>query len=339
MSPPAFAGIEHGGNHVGQALQGRGDGPQCIGLGHRFRRIQLFRSRGRERVGAGRWWRLSRPVGRFNPSARVPPRQCGLDSRVEARFPAFAPLHPVDLHTSAVSESLVVTTMAVFKHAPMHPSRSVLAADCYQRPPQFLIEHHGGKAPIRAHPAARVPMLVTARSRCRYVTDSLSTGQGGGSGWVTTQYPLLPATCRGFSNSMRRGRRGYKDADASESATARLARPTTTGVAVLQMPRGILWRLQRLDSQPRFLRCGRHEAIQARRGGVDDRCRVWRALRGVGAAVDALGDFDLREARVITGDRRKGLSPRGLFAHVALAGLESEDKAQRRGFIGESVVE
>jgi hypothetical protein len=91
----------------------------------------------------------------------------------------------------------VLTTMAVFEHASMHPRRSVLPADCHQRLPQFLIEHHGGKAAIRAHPAARVPDLATARSRRRYVTDSLSIVQVWGSAWVRMQYPLLPPTCRG----------------------------------------------------------------------------------------------------------------------------------------------
>ena len=96
--------------------------------------------------------------------AGVATRWC-LDSGGQARFLAVVPLHPVSVSTGAVRRCPVVPVMAVLERAALHP-RWVLPTHGGQRIPQFFVEHHGGKAPICVHLGARVPMLVTAGSRC-----------------------------------------------------------------------------------------------------------------------------------------------------------------------------
>jgi hypothetical protein len=190
-----FAGIKRGGNHVGQALQGGGNGPQRTVPGSRLRRVPLLGRRSPRRVEAGRSSLRSRQAGRISWWAGH-----SRQGRVEARSSACVPLHPVVLHAGAANQGSVVTAMAMLKHASVHPRHFVVGTDGNQRPPQLLVEHDGGKAPVRAHPGAQMPALVTAHCRCRWFTDSLSIGSGvTRSAWVRMQYPPTAVICRGFA--------------------------------------------------------------------------------------------------------------------------------------------
>ncbi|MCV6990827.1 hypothetical protein H7I87_12520 [Mycobacterium timonense] len=55
----------------------------------------------------------------------------------------------------------MVATMVMLERASMHPGRWVLPIKCNQRPPQFVVDQNGGKAPIRTHQIAQTPTLVT----------------------------------------------------------------------------------------------------------------------------------------------------------------------------------
>ncbi|WP_236724521.1 hypothetical protein, partial [Mycobacterium avium] len=67
----------------------------------------------------------------------------------------------VDLPAGAVRRRSVVPTVVMLERASMHPGRGVLPVEGDQRPPQFVVDQNGGKAPVRTHQIAQTPTLVT----------------------------------------------------------------------------------------------------------------------------------------------------------------------------------
>lgn len=118
-------------------------------------------------------------IGLFT-EARLRPRRVRLVSSTDAGSAAFVPLSPIALPASVIDKSMVIANVTTLKRTPIHPRHFVCAVDSRQRPPQPLIEQHGGIASNGAHRVADRPNLDSARSSCKRVIDLfLSTARCG----------------------------------------------------------------------------------------------------------------------------------------------------------------